>query len=102
MDLEKERIKRGRDPQVELPEIEFAAHLIDAMNKIGPVRTSMSGPIPTDWDILLPFGTASERLTEPWEYEALSEMCVQYHRGLTKGKEPLCKPPMTWKKPFED
>lgn len=59
-----------------------------------PMRDAAPVDRPTDWPEIVPFAHATGRLTEPWEIEALAEMCHAYHRELVAGVNPLRIPPI--------
>lgn len=61
---------------------------------LGPVRTNGMDEVPTDWDVILPFVTATNRLSEPWEVETLADLCWEYVSGKAEGENPLCIPPV--------
>lgn len=77
-----------------MPAISAGQYLIEAMQKLGPVRSNGMGLGPTDWDIIHPFALATGRLVEGWEMETLADMCVGYHAELQAGENPFALSPM--------
>jgi len=70
-------------------------HLLDALFKLGPVRSGdMGGRSTVDWRELHAFGQATGRLSEPWEYELLMEMASAYLEGNNLGRDPLSYSPV--------
>lgn len=86
--------KKGGTAETGLPKLPAGGYLVDAMMRLGPTRSNGMAETPTDWDIILPFAQATGRLSEAWEFEALADMCVAFHRGKVEGENPLCIPPV--------
>jgi hypothetical protein len=76
-----------------LPEIGAGQYLVDAMFKMRPLRASGFGSIPADWPVIDAFARGTGRVSEPWEIEALFEMCQAYSQGLDAGIDPLAIAP---------
>ena len=94
LDIVKAQIEKGRPVSFGLPDIDAGRYLIDAMMCMGPTRSNGMGEVPTDWDIILPFAQATERVSEPWEMETLADMCVGYCRAKEDGANPLAIAPV--------
>lgn len=77
-----------------MPDLYSGAYLLDAMMAVGPTRSNGMAEAPTDWDILMPFAMATGRLSEPWEFELLADMCREYFQGRAEGENPLSIPPV--------
>jgi hypothetical protein len=64
------------------------------MMVLGPLRPAGETLQATDWPVIHAFGAATGRLSEPWEYEALADMCRAYAAAFREGADPLCIPPV--------
>lgn len=72
-----------------LPELGALQYLVDALLRLGPIRSDGMGPRPADWPEIDAFARQTGRVTEPWEAEAIFDMCHGYLDGLEAGKDPL-------------
>jgi len=60
----------------------------------GPAKHDpMGGESQLEWLDLWGYGQATQAVTEPWEFEALSRMSRAYVEGKVKGARPLAKAP---------
>lgn len=76
-----------------LPDIHAGQYLLDAMWRLRPSRNNGWGEVPTDWDQIAPFAAATKAISEPWEFDAIYDMCRAYCEGKADGKNPLSRPP---------
>jgi hypothetical protein len=69
-------------------------YLLDAFFRVGPTewRQDQEGPI--SWAELQAYGIATQRLVEPWEYEAVMAMSKAYLRAKIEGKDVHCIAPV--------
>jgi len=78
-----------------LPTVTVGAYLIEAMNRLGPVRAhGMGGCRPTDWPEIWAYAQATGDVSEAWEIDAIRRLCVAYDRGLSDGANMLAIAPM--------
>jgi hypothetical protein len=77
-----------------LPDLVAGEYLVAAMFKMRPLRFNGLGEVQADWDVIDAFARATGRISEPWEIEALFEMCEAYHQGLQAGTDPLAMSPV--------
>lgn len=77
-----------------LPELEAGAYLVEAMLRLGPVRSDGMGDRPADWPEIDAFARLTARITEPWEAELLHDMCAAYAAERAKGENVLTIAPM--------
>lgn len=61
------------------------------MFDLKPVRSNGMAAVPTDWDIIYPYGQAMGLDAE--DMQTLSLMCRGYFDALKEGENPLCIPP---------
>jgi hypothetical protein len=54
----------------------------------------MGGCVPLAWGEIYAFGQATERISNPWEYELVHTMSDAYVAGLVEGRNLLSIPPM--------
>ncbi|MEH6775538.1 MAG: hypothetical protein V7668_16560 [Cereibacter changlensis] len=87
-----ERARRLREP-LGLPELDGGQYLVDAMFRLGPTRSAGMGEAPADWPEIDAFARATGRISEPWEAEALFDMCRAYHAAREAGTDPLAMSP---------
>lgn len=87
------RAKRLGKP-LALPEIGAGAYLLEAMFRIGPVRETGLNTSPPDWSEIDAFARQTGRISEPWEAEALFDMCQGYLEEIRAGENPLVIPPV--------
>lgn len=86
------RARRLREP-LGLPELDGGQYLVDAMFRLGPTRSTGLGEAPADWPEIDAFARATGRISEPWEAEALFDMCRAYHAAREAGTDPLAMSP---------
>ncbi len=72
-----------------LPDLDAGAYLIEAMLRLGPVRSDGMGERPADWPEIDAFTRLTGRITEPWEAELLYDMCAAYSTERAKGENVL-------------
>lgn len=77
-----------------LPELVAGEYIVEAMMTLGPTRSNGMAEVATDWDIILPFVSATGRLSEAWEIETLADMCRLYAVGKGEGENALSIPPV--------
>lgn len=77
-----------------MPELAGGDYLLDAMQRLGPIRATEAGPRAADWPEIHAFAAATGAITEPWEAQAMRDMCRAYLDGLTTGAEPLSIAPV--------
>lgn len=89
-------MKRARNQRrpLGLPEIDGGEYLIAAMQKLDPVRSNGMELRATDWPEILAFAHATGRISEPWEFETLFDMCVGYFEAREAGADPLAIAPV--------
>lgn len=92
--ITKQAKKKQERADTGLPELSAGEYLAEAMMVIGPTRSNGMGEAATDWDIILPFVSATGRLSERWEIETLADMCRIYASGKVEGENPLSIPPV--------
>ncbi|MFP4239515.1 MAG: hypothetical protein ACLFRZ_09435, partial [Rhodosalinus sp.] len=82
----------GRPPP--LVPLSAGQYLLEALIEAGPSKhDAMGGETALTWLDLWAYGQATQAVTEPWEFEALSRMSRAYVEGKMKGAHPLAKPP---------
>jgi len=86
------RAKRLKQP-LGLPELDGGEYLLDAMFRLNPVRSNGFGLRATDWPEIEAFARLTGRISEPWEAEALFDMCRGYAEALEAGSDPLAMSP---------
>ena len=77
-----------------LPILDAGDYLIEAMFKMGPTVSTGLDVAPADWVVIEAFARATDRISEPWEFDALFDMCAAYHQGLQAGADPFAMPPV--------
>lgn len=87
------RYRRLRQP-LGLPELDGGEYLIDAMFRLGPIRADGMGLRPADWPEIDAFARLTRRLSAPWEFEALFDMCAGYFAAHEAGQDPLAMSPV--------
>jgi hypothetical protein len=92
--LQEQAVKWKTEPEHDLPDLEAGQYLVDAMFKLRPTRSSAAGMVPTDWPEIAAFAAVTQRIDEPWECEALFDMCQAYYEELHTGEKPLAIPPV--------
>lgn len=85
---------RRADLPDHLPELDEGAYLVEAMMKLGPIRSDGMGPRSADWPEIEAFARATGRISEPWECETLFDMCQGYTQEVERGKNPLSIAPV--------
>jgi hypothetical protein len=71
------------------------SYLIHAMLTLSPVRPmAMGGFRPADWPEIFPFMQATGLIAEPWEAQALHQMCRSYCAGWNAGHVAAARSPM--------
>lgn len=81
-------LDRGRPPPlVDLP---AGQYLLDALLQAGPSKiAAMGGEGPLAWLDLWAYAQATQAVSEPWEFEALSRMSRAYVEGRQTGANPF-------------
>ncbi|MBL8560900.1 MAG: hypothetical protein JNN06_01350 [Gemmobacter sp.] len=69
-------------------------YLVEAMLRLGPMRQTGIGLRPADWTEIDAFVRLTQRVSEPWEAEALFEMCAGYCAAYEAGEDLLAEAPM--------
>lgn len=79
-----------------LPLVELNAgdYLLDALEELGPIRSTGMGLTTPDWQEMVAFAAANGAVFAPWEYRALKKMASAYLSGFNSGKDPLSIPPI--------
>lgn len=88
-----QQLQREREPLL-LPDLEAGQYLVDAMFKMGPTISTGMDEVAADWITIDAFARGTCRISEPWEFEALFEMCTAYYQGWRAGAEPLAMSPV--------
>lgn len=83
-----DRLKAAGDP-LGLPEIEAGSHLVLALLRLGPVRSTGMGDRPTDWPEIAAFAHCTGRISEPWEAETLHHMAGAFYAEMKAGEDPF-------------
>lgn len=76
-----------------LPELDGTEYLIEAMFRLGPIRSDGMGLRSADWPEIDAFARLTGRVSEPWEFEALFDMCSGYFAAHEAGADPLAMSP---------
>ena len=87
-------VLRRRGEPVPLPELDGGEYLVEAMLRLGPMRQTGFGLRPADWTEIDAFVRLTQRVSEPWEAEALFEMCAGYCAAYEAGEDLLAEAPM--------
>lgn len=61
-------------------------YLLDALFAVGPSRWTGEIEGPITWEAIAAYKYATERLTEPWECEAVMAMSKAYFHAKMRGK----------------
>ncbi|MFC3180451.1 hypothetical protein [Cypionkella sinensis] len=77
-----------------MPDLDAGQYLVDAMFKMGPTISTGMDEVAADWITIDAFARGTGRISEPWEFEALFEMCAAYFQGWRAGVEPLAMSPV--------
>lgn len=86
------RYQRLKQP-LGLPRIEAGEYLLEAMFRLGPMRNSGMAATAPDWAEIQAFARLTGRISEPWEAEALFDMCQGYNEAREAGENPLAISP---------
>lgn len=62
-------------------------YLLDALFAIGPSRWTGEIEGPITWEAIAAYKYATDRMTEPWECEAVMAMSRAYFHAKVRGKE---------------
>lgn len=82
-----------RGQPLDLPELGGLRYLVEAMMRLGPVKSDGMGTRPADWPEIDAFARVTGRISDPWEAEALHAMCAGYLDELRAGADPLSVAP---------
>lgn len=82
-----------REPLL-LPVLDAGQYLVDAMFKMGPTVSTGFEEVAADWVCIDAFARSTGRISEPWEFEALFDMCSAYYHGWCAGASPLAMSPV--------
>lgn len=93
LEFKQARIKAGKTDSLGIPDLDGADYLLDAMFAVGPTRAAAMGDEPTGYLEIEAFSRATGRIDEPWEVEALRDMCVAYLQARQDGEHPLAIEP---------
>lgn len=85
---------RRLDEPVDAPELGVERYLLEAMFRLGPIRATGLGPESPTWSEIDAFARRTRRISEPWEAEALYDMCAGYVSAFVAGENPLEMSPM--------
>ena len=77
-----------------LPPLGPVRYLAEAMMRLGPLRSDGMGLRAADWPEIDAFARVTGRITEPWEAEALFDMCAAYLAESQSGDDPLMIAPV--------
>lgn len=82
----------GREPP--LVSLIAGQYLVEALMEAGPSKPdAMGGESSLGWADLWAYGQATQAISEPWEFAALSRMSRAYVEGKAAGVNPLAKAP---------
>lgn len=82
--------------------IEAGAYLLDAVQELGPIRSTGMGLTTPDWKELVAFASANGLSFAPWEFRTIRKMCAAYLREYRAGEDPFCIAPADRGKEIED
>lgn len=77
-----------------LPDVGDAQYMLDAMFRLRPVRGNGMADVPADWRQIMDFAAATNRISEPWEIEAMEAMCFAYAINRQNGTNPQAIAPV--------
>lgn len=83
---------KGAGRPLGVPDVDVGQYLIDAMFRIGPVRSNGMAELPTDWDLILPWCHA--RGFEQPEQDLIFDMCQAYAAEKAAGVNHLAIAPV--------
>lgn len=98
------RAQRYISAGVPLPLVELKAgsYLLDAVQELGPIRSSGMGLTTPDWQEVVAFASANGLSFAPFEFRIIRKMCAAYLREFRAGEDPLCIAPIDRGKEIED
>jgi hypothetical protein len=82
-----EMLQRAGAP-LGLPELGAEAYLVEAMMRLGPTQSTGMGEVPSGWPEIDAFARQTGRISDPWEAEALYDMCRAYAAERQAGEDP--------------
>lgn len=85
---------RRRNLPLGLPDLDAGGYLVEAMLRLGPMRSDGMGERQADWPEIDAFARLTGRITEAWEAELLHDMCAAYTQERSQGENPLTIPPV--------
>lgn len=75
-------------------DLEAGGYLLDAVQELGPIRSTGMGLTTPDWQELVAFASANGLSLAPWEFRIIKKMCGAYLREFRAGEDPFCIAPM--------
>lgn len=75
-------------------ELDAGQYLLDALQELGPIRSTGVGLSTPEWQEVTAFAHANGLDFEPWEFRILKKMCGRYLSGYNSGREALSIPPI--------
>lgn len=83
-------------------DLEAGEYLLDAVQELGPIRSTGMGLTTPDWQELTAFAYANGLTLAPWEFRIIKKMCGAYLREFRNGEDPFSIPPIDRDKEQEE